>query len=524
MKLSIIHTIFFVFTLTSYTIAQEIKPGSQQINLLAKDSLQSSIKDSVQLSPKDSALYKLNAAIAKLNADTKMKNASWGMCIMTADSGRIITDFHADSLLIPASTMKAINTAAALEILGKDFRFTTKLQYDGHIEQDSILNGNIYITGGGDPTLGSPRLDSLNNLDFTCKRWANEIKQLGIKRINGAIIADASIYDDSLVHSSWVYEDLGRYYGAGACGLNFHENYFQIFFTAGRKYGEFVKITDTIPYIGRLKIVNNIKTGGLATPYSVYAYGRPYQNERVLKGITPRTKTKQFEWASIPDPAHFCAYSLGRYLSANGISIRDTATTIRHLKSQRKPVNNIRTTFYIQESPKLDSIVKLTNMSSINTYAEAIVKMAGLKVNNSGSFYAGTQAVTEFWKSKGVNLKGFVMKDGSGLSVQNRVSARQLASIMRAYTTDSMYPTFIKTLPVAGKTGSISNIFKNSVAENNLTAKSGYMRRLRSYTGYVTNKSGKLLTFAIIVNNHSDSPAAMKTKLEKIMVLMAETY
>jgi serine-type D-Ala-D-Ala carboxypeptidase/endopeptidase (penicillin-binding protein 4) len=420
--------------------------------------------------------------------------------------------------------MKAINTAAALEILGKDFRFTTKLQYDGYIEHDSILNGNIYITGGGDPTLGSPRLDSLNDIQFICKRWTDEVRKLGIKHINGAIIADASIYDDSLVHSSWVYEDLGRYYGAGACGLNFHENYFQVFFKAGAKYGDFVKILDTVPFFDRIKIINNIRTGGTATPYKVFAYGSPYDNERLLKGVTPRNKDEQFERTSIPDPAYFCSCSFSKNLCDNGITVRDTATSVRQLIILKKPVNNIRITFYIQESPKLDSIVKLTNLGSVNTYAEAIVKMSGFKAKNSGSFYAGTQAVTEFWKSKGVDLKGFVMKDGSGLSTLDRVSTRQLASIMRAYITDSMYPYFIKSLPVAGKTGSISNIFKNTVAENNLIAKSGYMRQLRSYTGYVTNKSGKLLTFAIIVNNHLDSAATMKAKLEKIMVLIAETY
>lgn len=513
MKLSRLIYIF-TFIIANSAIAQKTIP----------DSITIKINGSIGLSIEDSALFKLNDAILKLSKDIKMKDASWGLCVMTADSGKIITEFHADSLLIPASTMKAISTAAALEILGKDFRFTTKLQYDGYIGHDSILNGNIYITGGGDPTLGSPRLDSLNDIQFVCQRWTDEIKKLGIKQINGAVIADASIYDDSLVHSTWAYEDLGRYYGAGACGLNFHENYFQIFFKAGSKYGTPVKILDTVPFFDRISIVNNIKTGGTATPYKVYAYGSPYQNERLLKGITPRNKDEHFERASIPDPAYFCAYTLSKKLSASGISVRDTATTIRHLKIQKKPVNTIRITFFIQESPKLDSIVKLTNLGSVNTYAEAIVKMAGFKSKNSGSFYTGTQTVTEFWKNKGVDLKGFVMKDGSGLSTQNRISTRQLSSIMKAYTTDSLFPAYIKTLPIAGKTGSISNIFKNSFAENNLTAKSGYMRNIRSYTGYVTNKSGKLLTFAIIANNHSFSAAAMKAQLEKIMVLIAETY
>lgn len=471
----------------------------------------------------DSTVSELKEAINKLKTDPAMKSASWGICVMTADSGKIIAEYNADTFLIPASTIKAVNTAAALAILGKDFRFRTKLEYDGVIVNDSILNGNIYITGGGDPTLGSPRLDSLNDVNFTCSRWLNEIKKLGIKKINGAVIGDASIFDDSLVQSSWVYEDLGRYYGAGTSGLNFHENYFQVFFKAGAKYGDSVKIVDTIPIIKDVKIVNSVKTGYTTSPYKVFAYGNPYQNQRIVKGTTPRNKDIQFERISIPDPAYYCASSFSKMLTDSGIVVRDTAITVRHLLLAKKKIETNRITFFIQESPAFDSIVKMTNLGSVNTYAESIVKMIGVKVYNSGSFYAGTKAVKEFWKNKGVDLTGFEMKDGSGLSVKDKITPRQLASIMRAYQTDSMYSCFINTLPVAGKTGSISNIFKNTAAENNLTAKSGYMRKLRSYTGYVSNKSGKSLTFAIIVNKHTASAAAMKTKLEKIMVLIAET-
>jgi D-alanyl-D-alanine carboxypeptidase/D-alanyl-D-alanine-endopeptidase (penicillin-binding protein 4) len=193
------------------------------------------------------------------------------------------------------------------------------------------------------------------------------------------------------------------------------------------------------------------------------------------------------------------------------------------LKAKGETINGTITVFYSRQSPPLDTIIYYTDKQSINTYAEDILKILAYEKTGVGSTVNGVQLVKQFWKDIGVDLTGFVMKDGSGLSPDDKVSPRQLAEIMRAYLKDTMFPVFYYALPVAGRSGTIEKIFKGTIAENNLHAKSGYMIGLRSYTGYVYNKKNKMLTFGIIVNNHTASADEMRTMLEKIMVKIAET-
>jgi D-alanyl-D-alanine carboxypeptidase/D-alanyl-D-alanine-endopeptidase (penicillin-binding protein 4) len=471
----------------------------------------------------DTSVKKLISEIENFKKEPSLKNAKWGICVITADSDKTVVAYNDSLELIPASTMKAINTAAAISILGKDFTFKTFLEYDGDIDKQGVLHGNLYIKGGGDPTLGSPRIDTMNDTKYLLPRWISYIKKQGIKKIEGSVVGDASIFDDTIAPPSWVYGDLGNYYGAGASGLTFHENAFRIIIKSGKKYKDSARVAALDPPIPYINIKNKVQTGKVYTAEDTWIYGAPYENTRTVTGVVPLNNNKFPQVASLPDPAFYCAYSLFKALSDSGIIITDSATTFKTLKEQGKTKNKTITVFYTQESPPLDTIIYHTNQRSINTYAEDIIKILAYEKTGKGSTYNGTQVVTSFWKSKGVNLEGFIMKDGSGLSPEDHVSPRQLAEIMRAYLADTIFPVFYHSLPVAGKSGTIGKIFKGTIAENNLRAKSGYMIGLRAYTGYVFNKNNKMLTFCLIVNNHSATADKMRSLLEKIMVLIAET-
>ncbi len=473
--------------------------------------------------PQDTSIKILISEINKFSKDPAMKNANWGICVLTADSNKTIISFNDTVGLIPASTMKAINTAATLDLLGKGYTFKTYLFYDGDIDNKGTLHGNIYIKGGGDPSLGSPRIDTIADMKYLLPLWIENIRKQGIKIIDGAIVGDASIFDDTIVPPSWVPGDLGNYYGAGSSGLTFHENTFRIILKPGKKYKDSARVVEIDPPAPYINIINKVRTGGIYTPDDLWVFGGPYNNTRTVKGIVPRNKKEFPLRSSIPDPSFFCAYSLFKALSDSGIVVKDSATTIKTLKEKGKLKTRTLTVFFSMKSQPLDTIIYYTNQKSLNTWAEDILKILAFEKTGTGSAYNGIQLIKQFWKSKGVNLEGFVMKDGSGLSPDDRVSPRQLAEFMRAYISDTMFPVFYHTLPIAGVSGTISNIFKGTIAENNLRAKSGYMKGIRSYTGYVYNKKNKFLTFGIIVNKHTASAEKMRSMLEKIMILIAET-
>jgi len=170
----------------------------------------------------------------------------------------------------------------------------------------------------------------------------------------------------------------------------------------------------------------------------------------------------------------------------------------------------------------LSTIIKQANLRSINSYAEACVKILANKKFKKGTTEDGIRVIRNFWSQKGIDLDGMLMKDGSGLSRVNRITTDQISKMLCVFTNDITYQYFYKSLSVAGSSGSLMNLFKGTYAENNLRAKSGYMKNIRAYAGYVTNKNNEQLAFAIIVNNYNSSAFQMKKKLEKLMILIAE--
>ncbi|MBI3502933.1 MAG: D-alanyl-D-alanine carboxypeptidase/D-alanyl-D-alanine-endopeptidase [Bacteroidetes bacterium] len=488
---------------------------------------------------------KLKTEIEQLKSDTDLAHASWSVCVLDAKKDSVLAEYNSNLSLVPASTLKVITTSTALALLGWDFKYETSLQYDGALDTAAgILHGNLYIKGSGDPTLDSETFKKKSDTVPLTDQWAEIIKAKGIKKIEGAVIADATAFEDETIPSTWMWSDMGNYYGAGASGLNFKDNKFSLFFRSGNKNGDSTFITKISPQVRNLRVKNFSVTRGYAD--LAYIYGAPYSMMRYVKGTIPKSKTDYKVEGSMPDPPLFCAQSLDSSLRKNGIIVAKKATALRKIipsseeftfsddtlvgiSNPDQPVSNPeqhaikRGVLFKQTSHTLDKIIYQTNIQSNNLFAETILKTIAWKKTKFGEDQTGIDIVTNYWKSKGVDLRGFYMADGCGLSRFNAVSTKQLSEILRVIATDSLlFDKFYNSLPVAGKSGSLGKLCKGTFAENNIHAKSGYMSRVRSYAGYVTTKKGNLLVFSIIVNNYDCSAQLMKEKLEKLMIAIAE--
>ncbi|MCB9365463.1 MAG: D-alanyl-D-alanine carboxypeptidase/D-alanyl-D-alanine-endopeptidase [Flavobacteriales bacterium] len=452
----------------------------------------------------------------KFAADNDLKNASISFYAIDLTTNQVIAGLSPDMSLVPASTTKLITTASALEILGENTRFSTQILYTGTIDTlCKVLNGNIIIKGGGDPCLGADRY-SRHYGDFI-KNWALKIKALGIDSINGRVIGDASCFTYQTTPSTWIWGDLGNYYGASPSGLSIYDNMCKVEFESGRKNGDSTFITCVVPFIPDLNIDNQVKSLDTKKDES-YFYGGPFQVNRMVRGGIPLNKKGYDVKSSIPDPAMLAAFELDMEMRMMGLKLKDTYTTRRVLETENNDETHLLTKTY---SPKLSDIVNQTNTYSINLYAEHLVNQIGLKIYKSGDPESGTTAITNFWKEKGLDVDGFYINDGSGLSRFNAITAKHLVSILKYMKTSENYDEFYNSLPIAGKTGTIRSIGKNTFAENNLRAKSGYMTRARSYAGYVTTKSKRELAFALIVNNYNCTPYVMKQKMESLMIKLS---
>jgi len=384
-------------------------------------------------------------------------------------TGEVLIDENSNKSLIPASCLKVVTTAAALHILGPESKFQTDLTIDGVIEEGT-LKGNLIILGGGDPCLGSGA-----SWEKQIETWVEAVQKKGVKKIDGKVIGDASLWEKALAAPSWEWEDLGNYYGAGACALTFHENNYSVFFKPGKKEGEETAILRTEPVITTISLQNEVRTGPIGSGDRACIYGAEFSPVQHLRGTIPLGVNEFAIKGSIPDPADFCAKLLENALQKRGIAVGN------QLIAQGKKRTVLHTTF----SPPLKEIVHQTNQKSVNLYAEHLLKKIGQQVLNEGSTNAGAKAIVDYWKKEKIDLEGFNMVDGSGLSRKNLVTAKQLVSMLLKMKKSEHFPIFLESLPQKSE---------------QIRAKSGSHSLLRGYTGYAGD-----IAFAILVNGCTDS-------------------
>jgi D-alanyl-D-alanine carboxypeptidase/D-alanyl-D-alanine-endopeptidase (penicillin-binding protein 4) len=464
---------------------------------------------------------KLKAEIDALKKDPALKHASWSVCVMNTKKDTTIAEYNSSLSMVPASTLKIVTTGAALSILGSDFMFQTRLEHDGTFDTISgVLSGNLYIRGGGDPTLGSEYFRDKKDSLTVIEKWALILKAKGLKKIEGAVIGDASIFEDNMTPSQWIWGDMGNYFGAGACGLSYHDNKYTVFFKSGAA-GTKTSVNGFSPVIEGLQFVNNVTAGG--NDDNAFIYGSQYSYMRTAQGTVPANKNNYEVEGSIPDPALFCAQSLTLALKNIDVTTGKKAGTLKAMKEANDTVTSKRKILHTHYSPTLDKIVYYTNLKSNNLYAEHLLKYICYSKTGFGSGSQGTEIITNFWKNRGVDVSGFFMNDGCGLARANVITTKTQTQILRLMAKDKNYNAFYNSLPVAGRSGSLGGLCDGTFAENNLRAKSGYITRARGYCGYVKNRKGEMLCFSVIANNYDCSPSDMKRKLEKILVAISET-
>jgi D-alanyl-D-alanine carboxypeptidase/D-alanyl-D-alanine-endopeptidase (penicillin-binding protein 4) len=402
-----------------------------------------------------------------------------------------------------------VTTAAALEILGPKFCFQTKLEIDGKINSEGVLNGNLYIRGGGDPTLGS---EHLGDKDFLLK-WVEEVKKAGIKQINGQIIADGTIYDDLGVNPKWTWEDIGNYYAAGAYGISYMDNTYQLVLRSGEN-GTTPEILRIIPEIPAMTFENYLTSTSI-TYDSAFFYGAPHSYLRSIHGEIPANRFEYIIKGDIPNPGLLLAENFQDKLNESGITISKLPSDIVTNESERRVI-------LVQESPPLSEIIKETNVHSNNGYAEQIFRYLALSKNKIGTSNGSVQVIRSFWKSKGLPVEQLFMYDGCGLSPVDAVSSQFLVDLLSYMQTISPNrEAFINSLPVAGKSGTLTNFLEKTELQGKVHAKSGTISRVKCYAGYIDLKK-KNYVFAIMVNNPNGTSKAVIRKMEELLLSIVQ--
>jgi len=466
--------------------------------------------------------HNVNKLLKEMSAFPDFKTAGFAFYALDIQSGETIASVNLDLALKPASTLKLLSTATALQLLGPDFRFETSIAYTGEIDTaNKLLIGNIIIIGGGDPALGSKYFDSTKERQFL-NEWTNAIKELGIDSITGGVIADARAFSWDIVPPAWSWMNMGNYYGAGPCGLSVFDNSYAVLFNTGCEAGDATEVVGVSPETVELKF-NNTVTADSISYDNAYIYGAPYSKRRYIRGQLPLSKEKFGVKGSMPDPALVVAIELEIALQEMEIATTQPTTTIRRLQMQDKTTSGQRIKLFTTFSPLLSEIIAQTNIHSINLFAEHCLIHSGIKLGAAPETMCSADSVLSFWARKGIDTQGMSVYDGSGLSQYNAITPRQMVYLLKYMKLESNYfDIFYNSIPVAGKTGTLKHMFSGSIAEGKLRAKSGTVSRVKAYAGYVTSKSGREIAFSMVVNNFSCKSSEATEKLEQLMIALAE--
>lgn len=447
-----------------------------------------------------------------------MRGASFSLVVKDVQEGRTVYCYDTDRLQSPASVLKTVATATALEILGEDYRYPTTLEYDGILE-NGTLEGNLYIKGSGDPSLGSSHF-ALGQNKFL-STWIAALQKAGIKHITGSVISDESIFDTEGVSIKWLREDMGNYYAPGSYGISIFDNMYKLSLQTGAA-GTRPVLKGTEPDIPFIRFKNYLKAAPVSSD-SAYIIGAPLDDVRYLYGVLPANREAYVLKGDIPDPALYLARYLTDQLQQKGIRVDGSPSCYRIEVEENRWKKGERKEIVTTYSPTLREIASVCNHVSHNLYADALVKTVGLQYKPRrnemiSSFGRGVQVVKEYWEKKGLDVFPLRMNDGSGLAPADKVSAGFMGELLVYMATESaVSDAFIASLPQAGIEGSVRNFLKGSKLQGKAHLKSGGITGVRSYAGYIT-KDGKTYAVAVFSNNYSCPMSRMTGALEKLLL------
>lgn len=447
-----------------------------------------------------------------------MRGASFSLVVKDVQEGRTVYSYDTDRLQSPASVLKTVATATALEILGEDYRYPTTLEYDGILE-NGTLEGNLYIKGSGDPSLGSSHFAPGQNKFLST--WIAALQKAGIKHITGSVISDESIFDTEGVSIKWLREDMGNYYAPGSYGISIFDNMYKLSLQTGAA-GTRPVLKGTEPDIPFIRFKNYLKAAPVSSD-SAYIIGAPLDDVRYLYGVLPANREAYVLKGDIPDPALYLARYLTDQLQQKGIRVDGSPSCYRIEVEENRWKKGERKEIVTTYSSTLREIASVCNHVSHNLYADALVKTVGLQYKPRrnemiSSFGRGVQVVKEYWEKKGLDVFPLRMNDGSGLAPADKVSAGFMGELLVYMATESaVSDAFIASLPQAGIEGSVRNFLKGSKLQGKAHLKSGGITGVRSYAGYIT-KDGKTYAVAVFSNNYSCPMSRMTGALEKLLL------
>lgn len=496
------------------------------------------LRAAVGLEPSAVAPRSLAPTLTEFLAAPAFARATWGIEVADVATGRTLFATNAHRLLKPGSNGKLFTAALALDRLGPDFRFTTRLLLDGTSPTRGTLKGDLVVLGGGDFSFAARfhQGDPAHSLD----RVVDLLVQAGIRRVTGDVIADDALFAADPFGSGWTWDDLQYYFGAEVSALSVDDNAVDLVFHPGSKPGDAVRweASPATPYLTWR--TRDVRTGERDQPAAVTVTRAPGSREVQVRGVLPAGGKPWKDAVSVPEPAAFFAFRLREALQARGIAVggrarHEAGAWTRRLaktpaRAADKSATDARRRVLETRSAPLRELLPAMLKASQNLYAQLLLLHVGLQSTTApgadeSQESRGLQVLGEFLERVRVPRNEVLLTDGAGLSRTSLATPHALVSLLRVMDQHPQGGPFLEGLPVAGVDGTLRSRMQSPPLLGNLRGKTGSLRFVSTLSGFVTNTAGRRLVFSLLLNAYEPGPGepSGRAAIDSVARLIAES-
>ncbi len=441
----------------------------------------------------------------KLGIDSILKDHIYSNGLRGADVGvyvaslsdphDVILSYNEKKAKIPASCLKLITSFVALEVLGSEYTYQTKILSDGVISKDGSLNGNVVLYSEGDPSL-TERYWGERGEDIL-REMVSDIVEQGVKNISGSVYLDATAFDNQLMGDGWSNDYEEESYAAKVTSIPLNENCIN-FKVRSNISGYSSTSVVLLPANDFVQIQNNISIGSPKSKFSVGFKRINDTDSLVLSGNLPAGQESGVVWATSADPLELTASIFKEILKENNIKFKGDVVVIKH--PSRTILNSKYRSLSIHTSPPLRELLKPVNKNSHNIFAELIFKSLGYRKYRLGSYSNAERVTVSVFKKARIPIDGFKQYDGCGLSPSNHITPQQIGMVL-AYANKQPYGNdYYESLSIAGIDGSLRRSRLGDL-HYDLRGKTGGIKGVRSLSGYITTQKGNKYVFCFVANN-----------------------
>ncbi|HEX7939957.1 MAG TPA: D-alanyl-D-alanine carboxypeptidase/D-alanyl-D-alanine-endopeptidase [Gemmatimonadaceae bacterium] len=449
-------------------------------------------------------------AIDSMLAAAETRNARWGVLIVDPERGDTLYSRDAGKLFVPASNMKIVTSAMALEALGPDYRFPTPILAGGPL-RDSVVDGDLLVEGRGDPSVSD---HMAGDAMLPLRAMADSLWQHGIREVRGRVAPFGDAFPDATAGFGWAWDDMDEPYSATVDELLFNEGFAELHVTAGRFAGDSVTVratpTKSVLRV-RVSATTTVRGTGRDSLPRLTAVKDTLHGEVLLSGTIPVGDSATIGVTFMDQRAAFVA-ALSVALRDRGIAIDDSV-----FAPPTRPE-----TLFVAHSPPLSQILPAFLKPSQNQIGEMLFKAVALFRTDTGSAKVARRLAAERLRAWGAEPDGYIVWDGSGLSRRDMISPETIVRVLHMVRKSPQFQAYFDAMPIAGVDGTLDTRMRGTPAEANVHGKTGTLGNVRSLSGYVTTAGGEQLIFCILSNNFLTSTAYISRVQDSIAVRLAK--